>query len=149
MSEIEPEAGADGGFDAVAGFEGDERGIADEQGGVGLGEHGDGVGGRGEEFGVGADELAEEDLRVGERAARGGVGGDGADSGEGAVDEGGVGVSLLPHLKIETPTPASNCARRGPRLWGTHSLWLTRLDDELDGADTVKGCDGAVGDDGE
>ena len=34
-------------------------------------------------------------------------------------------------------------------MWGTHCLWLTRLDDELDGADTVEGCDGAAGDDGE
>jgi len=47
-----------------------------------VGEHGDGVGGRGEECRVGGEEFAEEDLRVGEGAARGGIGGDGADAGE-------------------------------------------------------------------
>jgi hypothetical protein len=51
-----------------------------------VAQHGDGVGGRGEELGIGADEFAEEDLGVGERAAGCRVGGDGADAGEGAVD---------------------------------------------------------------
>jgi len=69
MGEIEPEAGADGGFDAGAGFLSDERGIADEECGVGLLQHGDGVCGCGEECWVCEDEFAEEDLGVGERAA--------------------------------------------------------------------------------
>jgi hypothetical protein len=37
------------------------------------------------------------------------------------------GRAFLPHLKIETPTPASNCARRGPRLWGTRGLLVALL----------------------
>jgi len=98
MGEIEPKAGADGGFDVGAGLLGDERWIADEESCVGLLQHGDGIGGRGEECRVRAEKLAEEDLGVGERAARGGVCGDGADGGEGVVDEGEVGGALLPHL---------------------------------------------------
>ena len=79
VGHVDPEAGAGGLLDAAAGFEGQERGIADEQGGVGVGKHGDGIGRCGDEFGVGVEELAEEDLGVGERAAGCGVGGDGAD----------------------------------------------------------------------
>jgi hypothetical protein len=85
VGEVEPEAWACGGFDLGAVLKSQQRGIADEQGGVGLGEHVDGVGGRGEKLGRGADELLEEDLGVGERAAGCGVGGNGADAGEGAV----------------------------------------------------------------
>ena len=51
--------------------------VADEECGVGVREHGDGIGWVLEEGGVGAEELAEEDLGVGEGAAGGGVGGDG------------------------------------------------------------------------
>ena len=85
MGEVEPEAWADGGFDLGTRLLGDERGVADEQGCVGVGEHVDGVGGRGEKLRRGADEFAEEDLGVGERAAGCGVGFDGADTGEDAV----------------------------------------------------------------
>jgi len=83
VGEVVPYAGADRGFDLFAGFEGEEGGIADEDGGVGVLEHGDGVGRGREEGGVGAEEFAEEDFGVGERAARGGVGCDGADRAEG------------------------------------------------------------------
>ena len=134
MSEVEPEAGADGGFDLGARLLGDERGVADEEGGVGVDEHGDGVGGRGEKLRCCADELLEEDLGVGERAAGCGVGCDGADGGEGAVDEGEVGGALLPHLF---------------EMWGTRCLWPSQLDNELDGADCIQRGDGAVGDDGQ
>ena len=60
-----------------AALEGEECGVADEEGSVGLMKHGDGIGGRGEEGGIGGEEAAEEELGVGEGAARGGVGGDG------------------------------------------------------------------------
>ena len=51
VGEVEPEAGTGGCFDLVERFVGEESGVADEQGSVGVGEHGDGVGGRGEEVG--------------------------------------------------------------------------------------------------
>ena len=72
-----PFAEADFFFYCFAGFEGEEGGIADEDGGVGLLQHGAGVGQGGKEGGVGVEEFAEEDFGVGEGAARGGVGGDG------------------------------------------------------------------------
>ena len=75
VRQVEPLAGADGLFDLLAGFEGEERGIADEQSGVRVPEHGDGIGGRGDEAGLGVEEVAEEDLGVGARAAGGVVGG--------------------------------------------------------------------------
>src|SRR5260370_41868152 len=78
-----PLAGADFVFYRFAGFEGEEGGIADEDGGVCLLQHGDGVGCGGEEGGVGVVEFAEQDFGVGEGAAGGGVGGDGADGAEG------------------------------------------------------------------
>ena len=109
VCEVVPGAGAGLGFDGGAVFDGHESGVADEDGGVGLVEHGDGVGGGGDEGGLGVEELAEEDLRVGEGAAGGGVGGDGLDGAEG----------------------------------------VRVFDDELDGADVVKGGDDAAGDDGE
>ena len=71
-------ARADGFFDGFAGFEGEEGRVADEDGGVCLLQHGDGVGCGGEEGGVGVEEFAEEDFCVGEGAAGGGVGGDGS-----------------------------------------------------------------------
>jgi len=83
VGEVEPLAGADGVFDLLAMFEGEERGVADEEGGVGLAKHGDGVGRRGEEGGVGAEEMAEEDLGVNAGAAGCGVGGDDAEGLEG------------------------------------------------------------------
>jgi len=73
-------------LDLFAGLKGEQGGIADEQRGVGGAEHGDGVGGRGQEAGLGAEELAEEDLGVGDRAARCGVGGDAVDPAQGLVD---------------------------------------------------------------
>ena len=77
VGEVVPLARADGSFDLIAGFEGKERRIADEDGGVCLVQHGDGIGWRGNEGGAGIEEFAEEDLGVGERAAGGSVGGDG------------------------------------------------------------------------
>ena len=75
VSEIEPLAGADLLLDGVAVFEGEESVVADEQGGVGLLKHGDGVSWVLEEGGLGPEELAEKDLGVGEGAARGGIDG--------------------------------------------------------------------------
>ena len=69
VGEIEPLAGAYGLLDCFAGFEGEKGGVADEDGGVGLAEHRDGVGWSGDEGGLAADEFAEEDLGVGEGAA--------------------------------------------------------------------------------
>ena len=74
---------ADGGFDLFAGFERREGGVSDEDGSVGVLEHGDGVGWGGEEGGAGVEELAEEDFGVGEGAAGGGVGRDGFYGAEG------------------------------------------------------------------
>ncbi|MCU1252279.1 MAG: hypothetical protein JWQ49_5308 [Edaphobacter sp.] len=83
VGEVMPEAGADGGFDLLAGFEGEEGGVADEDGGVSLLQHGDGVGCGREEGWAGVEEFAEEGFGVGEGAAGGGIGGDGADRAEG------------------------------------------------------------------
>ena len=63
-------------------LEGKQGGVADEQGGVGVGEHGGKVGGVLEELGRGVEEVAEEHLGVGDRRAGGGVRGDRADLGE-------------------------------------------------------------------
>ena len=79
VGEVDPGAGADGGLDVGSGFEGEEGWVADEECGVGMLEHGDGVGGVLQEGGIGADEFAEEDFGVGEGTAGGGVGGDGLD----------------------------------------------------------------------
>ena len=76
MSEIEPDARADSGFNLLAGFESQERRVADENGCVGLLQHRDGIGWTGNKRGTCANKLAEEDLSVGEGAAGGGVGGD-------------------------------------------------------------------------
>ena len=77
VGEVKPLAWPDGGFDLFARFEGKEGGVADEDGGVCVLQHGDGIGCGGEERGVGVEEFAEEDLGVGERTARGCVGSDG------------------------------------------------------------------------
>ena len=45
VREIEPETGAGGGFDAGAVFERKQCRIADEKSGIGVREHGDGIGG--------------------------------------------------------------------------------------------------------
>lgn len=79
VSQVEPLAGADGLFDLLAGLESEERGISDEQSGVRVPEHRDGIGWRGDEAGLGVEEVAEENLGVGARAAGGVVGGDGPD----------------------------------------------------------------------
>jgi hypothetical protein len=60
-------------------FEGEEGGVADEERGVVLLQHGDGIGRRRFEAGVGVEEVAEEEFGVGDGAPGGGVGGDGAD----------------------------------------------------------------------
>ena len=51
VGEVEPLAGADGWLDCFAGFEGEQGGVADEEGSVGLLQHGDGVGGCGKNAG--------------------------------------------------------------------------------------------------
>lgn len=136
LREVEPEAWTGSGFDAVAVFESEKCRVADEQCGVCSGEHGDGVGRGLDEFRSwlrsGVKEFAEEELRVDERTARGGVGGDGADGAEGGVDEREVGVCATPRLRIET------C--------GTQ---IIHLHDELDGADAVERGDGAARHNGE
>ena len=73
------ELARDFGFDLGAVLAGEERGVADEECGVGGGEHGDGVGALLGEGGARVVEVLEEDVRVGGGAARGGVGGDGGD----------------------------------------------------------------------
>lgn len=83
--EIGVELGCDLRFDLGAVLAGEQRGVADEERGVVSAQHGDGVGGLLDEGGSRADELAEEDLGVGEGAAGGGVGGDGADGFEGVA----------------------------------------------------------------
>lgn len=85
---MEVGARADGRFELWTDFEGVECGVADEDGGVGALEHGDGVGVARDEGGLDEEELAEENIGVGERAARGFVGGDGAD---GLERDGGIG----------------------------------------------------------
>jgi len=77
VSEVKPLARANGDFDLFAGFEGEEGGIADEDGGVRVLEHGDWVGCGGNKGGMGPEELSEEDFGVGEGTAGGCVGGDG------------------------------------------------------------------------
>jgi len=71
---------------------GEECGVADEEGGVGVGEHGGEVGGEVDEVGVGLVEVLEEDAGVGDGAAAGGVGGYGADTLEGFVRGEPVGI---------------------------------------------------------
>ena len=78
-SYVVPFAEAGSGFDVGALLKGEQGGVADEKGGVGMGEHGDGVGGVVFEGGLDVEEMAEEDLGVGYGRAGGGVGGDGAD----------------------------------------------------------------------
>jgi len=83
VGEVEPFAVADGFFDRLAGFEGEEGWVSDEDGCIGTLQHCDGVGCRGEEGGLVVGEFAEEDFGVGEGTARSGVGCDGADGAEG------------------------------------------------------------------
>lgn len=60
VGEVEPLARADGVLDLLAVFECEERRIPDEECGVGLTEHGNGVGRRGQEGWVGTEEVTEE-----------------------------------------------------------------------------------------
>ena len=83
VGEVDPEEGAGGGVDAGVVLAGEEGGIADEESGVSVAEHLDGVGGGWEEGGVVGVELAEEDLKIGNGAAGGGIGRDGANGGKG------------------------------------------------------------------
>ena len=72
-----------GALEAVgAFFEGEQGGIADENGGVGFLEHGVEVGCLGQERDGGVAPFVEEDAGVGEGGAAGCVGGYGAQSGE-------------------------------------------------------------------
>ena len=64
----------------LAVFEGEERGVADEEGGVGGAQHGVEVGGVLDEFRFDLPEAGEEDAGVGGRGAGGGVEGDATDA---------------------------------------------------------------------
>ena len=87
LREVEPEQRFRvGGIDGGAVFAGEQGGVADEECSVGVGQHREGLGGLLHEVGTIAVEVGEEDLGVGEGAARGGVGGYGADGAEGFVD---------------------------------------------------------------
>lgn len=83
MGEVEPLARADRPLDLLAGFERKQRGVADQESGVCVLEHRDGIGRMLNEIGVGAEKFPEENLSVGERTARGGICGDDTDSFEG------------------------------------------------------------------
>jgi len=86
VGEVEPEEwDFGGGVDGGAVFAGEEGGVADEEGGVGGREHGGRVGGEVEKGGVSLVEVLEEDAGIGDGAAAGGVGGQGADLLEGLV----------------------------------------------------------------
>jgi len=65
VGEVEPLTGADGFFDGFAGFESEESRIANEDRGVGLLQHGDGIGCGWDESGVSVEEFSEEDFSVG------------------------------------------------------------------------------------
>jgi len=65
MSEVDPLTGADDGFDLLAGFEGEQGGIADEQGCIRALEHRNGIGRCREKLRPGMEEVAEENLSVG------------------------------------------------------------------------------------
>ena len=65
LGEVVPGAGADGCVNLRAALEREQGGVADEQGGVGLGEHGFGVRGRFDKAGRHAEKVAEQYLGVG------------------------------------------------------------------------------------
>jgi len=72
-----------GALEAVgAFFEGHESGVADEDGGVSMVEHGIEIGGHGDEGNVGIPPFVKENARVGDGGAARGVGGDAAQFGE-------------------------------------------------------------------
>jgi len=77
FGEVEPLAWAYGFFDGLAGFEGEEGRVTDQDGCVCLLQHGDGIGCGGKECRVGVEKFAKENLGVGERTARSGVSRDG------------------------------------------------------------------------
>lgn len=82
--EVQPEErGRAGSFDDCSVLAREERRVADEEGSVGVGQHGEWIGGLLASFGMRAEEVAKEDLGVGLRTARGGVGGQGAYAAEG------------------------------------------------------------------
>ena len=83
VGEVEPFTSAEGGFDLLTGFQCEEGGVADEDGGVCALQHGDRIGRGGDEGGVGVEEFAEENLGVGEGTAGGCVGCNGFNCGEG------------------------------------------------------------------
>ena len=97
VSEVEPGAGADGLLDLGLMLAGEEGGVADDEGGVGALEHGDRIGGVGQEVGAVHGELAKEKLRIGDRTAGGGVDGDGAEGleGEWLLDEEDDGADVV------------------------------------------------------
>ncbi len=97
VGEVEPEEWAGDGFDVGLVLAGEEGGVADEEGGVGVLKHGDGVGWAGKKGGRVTYELAEEDLGVGDGGAGGGVGGDGAEVFEGVwvLDEEEDGADVV------------------------------------------------------
>ncbi len=80
LSEVEPEEIGEGRVDGGLVFAREERRVSNEESGVAGGEHGRGIGGLLDVGGMGLVEVLEEDARVGGRAARGGVGGEGADA---------------------------------------------------------------------
>ena len=69
LGEVVPEARAEMCGEVSAALQREQGGIADEQGRVVVAEHGLGVGRGGAELGVRAEEVAEEDLGVGDGAA--------------------------------------------------------------------------------
>ncbi len=82
FGEVVPAEGAGVGFDLGAVLECEQGGVADDESGVGMGEHCGHVGGGFGEFGMRTEEVVEENLSVGDGAARGDVGGDGLYVGE-------------------------------------------------------------------
>jgi hypothetical protein len=87
VGDVVPDEGTGVGFDLVAVFESQQRGIADEESGVVCAKHGDGVSGCGFKRRGVVVEVLEEKLGIGCGAAGGGVGGDGADLVEGTLCE--------------------------------------------------------------
>jgi len=93
VGEVEPEEWGFGGVvDGGALLAGEEGWVADEEGGVGAGEHGGEISGKVDEGGVGVVEVLEQYAGVGDGAAAGGVGRDGADLFEGFVGGEPVGI---------------------------------------------------------
>ena len=92
VRDVDPEARADLGFDRRAGFEREQRGVADQQGSIGVRSMATGIGRGGHELRAGREKSAEQHVGVGERGAGGGIGGYGADGAQEPV-YGGLVVS--------------------------------------------------------